>query len=272
MGAKRSIECRAFAGAEMAQDEVPEDRVLLDAQALAKAFGEPVVQLAGRDAVMLKTGMAARFDARGMGLAEGNEIVLVVHIGPRQGLNLVCRLDMAHHTPGQAEPDHLSGGGLVGVSQRVPRYGWQEAVQAAEAMGSVGTRCCFANAVTLSIRNVDVDGDQAAIAELRLRKVKRARGPRLTDRGLLEQLNLNHPGIEAARDACARDDVPAALQAVVDYYRRRTFPRIPRYRLEPDSNCDTAAADAAFRHVLSGQQHADPVDWYWTPDGHRWWS
>ena len=89
--------------------------------------------------------------------------------------------------------------------------------------------------------------DNLALAFADVRQVTIANGPGLTDSDLLEQINLNYPGLEQVRTAVKAGDQAAALAALAAYFRGRTY----HLKIEEPSNVD--ATIAAANKILDGE-------------------
>ncbi len=85
---------------------------------------------------------------------------------------------------------------------------------------------------------------------------------------LLERLNLELPGLEAARDAYASDDVSGALRETVAYFRRREEPD-PVALAKPNEDAVPRADEAVARRFtnigIDDQLPTGDFDWTWRP-------
>lgn len=88
-------------------------------------------------------------------------------------------------------------------------------------------------------------------------------------------LNLDHPGLEKARDALAACNTSQALDAVIAYFRTRREPD-PEILAQPDPEA-AASVQPALRHEFtfykeSGMVPGDGLDWTWRPGIDREWT
>ncbi len=93
-------------------------------------------------------------------------------------------------------------------------------------------------------------------------------GPRMTDTGLIEALDWDCPGLEAAREVSSPED---RVQAIARHFRESDFDRhhVPR---KTDSGSYTQAADRVLAGHIAGQHWPDGIDWESNPYGYIEWS
>lgn len=125
--------------------------------------------------------------------------------------------------------------------------------------------------IELLFENPGQEGDLAAV-EVELQQRRRVIGPRLTDEGLLEELDLDRPELAAVREA-RQKGVANALDQVCRHFRHRqplAYPLEREFGLR--DTCDLALANRALEHHVEGQQF-DPVhfDWRWNAIGYLEW-
>jgi hypothetical protein len=95
---------------------------------------------------------------------------------------------------------------------------------------------------------------------------------------LLDLLNLDYPGLEAVKSAVQAGNYNAAVQALVQYYQKRQFPRWYTDTLERSLWVfqDDASADdilnRKFTILLKTAQLSRQIDWKASPFGDREWA
>ncbi len=252
-------------------DQIVLDRVLFDCAALAAASGAEVATAAGRRGIRLTNGLKLALDVSSRNLAEGDQIVFAVHVPEKQGLNLGLRLETSTRTEGIQGPDYFHLWGVSkGAGQRRPDYGWGGLLCPVENFHIYGIPDGWKR-LTNMLLNCSADGDGILLSEIRLQKRRKPAGPRLTDAGLLEFLDLERRELASVRKAYARGDLAQALAALVRHFRSRHNPR-HIYAPKPRSkNYNPAAADRICEHFIQGQQLAKVIDWRANPIGYLEW-
>ena len=101
---------------------------------------------------------------------------------------------------------------------------------------------------------------------------KRVEGPRLTDEGLFEVLNLEYPDMEKVKSAVANGDLETAKTELLTYYLNRpeayhTFDP----NIEIDPTYDRTEADRICDHFIQNQQLPKEFDWRINPIGYLEW-
>jgi hypothetical protein len=93
------------------------------------------------------------------------------------------------------------------------------------------------------------------------------RGPRMSDAELLEQMNLEYPGMEAVARSLAEGDRTAALDALARFFRGREEPH--DFCPKSPGGFNGTAAEEVLKHrfEMEGVAHEfpDAIDWYYNP-------
>lgn len=114
------------------------------------------------------------------------------------------------------------------------------------------------------------------VGSIQLTYVPPVKGPRVTDAEFFQAIALDKPGLEAAKQAVANNDVAAARLALANYYRQRQSPRYyrgwadrPSVAEQQSATYNTSAADKVVAHFLSScgvpHQFGDHIDWSINP-------
>lgn len=260
-----------FKSPHLRPDKTIFDKVLFDCNALAAASGTEVVVASGRRGIRLTDGLKITLDVSSRNLAEGDQIVFGAHVPEKQGLDLGVNLETSTQTEGIQDPDYFFVWGVrKGAGQRLPEYGWGELLCPIENFHVYGIPAGWKN-LTNMILNCAVTGDQVLLSEIRLQKRAKPAGPRLTDVGLLEHLDLQRRDLTSVRKAYARGATAQALAALLRHFRSRTTPRHIYGPKPRNGNFDTAAADRICAHFINGQQLPKIIDWRANPIGYLEW-
>ena len=114
------------------------------------------------------------------------------------------------------------------------------------------------------------------IDQLELFDMPPVTGPRMTDEMLFELVDLEHAGLEDARDAYAAGDLPATKKALADYLRNRTSVswRFDPHRIDSGISHNRRAADDTMAGKVSviSIGHTFPegeFDWFYNPTVER---
>lgn len=105
----------------------------------------------------------------------------------------------------------------------------------------------------------------------------------MTDGQFFDALNLDWPGMQAAKASYLAGDIGAAKSALADYFRKRTKPTyFPLSSIKRDQNTPTEIRDAdnACRHIFRGGAvdaykpvpMGDNINWSLEPVGDREWT
>ncbi|MBI3830692.1 MAG: alginate lyase family protein [Planctomycetes bacterium] len=98
----------------------------------------------------------------------------------------------------------------------------------------------------------------------------RAEGPRLTDAGLLAELNLERPELAKVKSLAAAGRVAEALAAFLEHIKGRTAPK-HIYGIRTDAEPNIEAADAICSNRVLGYDVGTPVNWRANPNGYLEW-
>ncbi|OPZ28863.1 MAG: Heparin-sulfate lyase precursor [Lentisphaerae bacterium ADurb.BinA184] len=235
------------------RDRVIESQVLMDADALGAACRRPVERRDGRPAVRLDVAapVSVTFVPPLTDLRPFDQIVMIYRtsggpVSPTLGIELATR------TAGLIAPDSFNSGHPPALTaegdwERYP-FPWENLL-----VFGMGELVYPVGQMTLALGAVS-PGATLWLAELRVERRERARGPRLTDAGLGAELDgLDGPGLLA-------------------HLRRR---QSPRHNFgQPVAPADAATletANAICRHHINGYDVGDPVNWRLNPNGYLEW-
>ena len=106
------------------------------------------------------------------------------------------------------------------------------------------------------------------IRNVRLLQREIVSGPRMPDGVLLQALNLDHPGLEGAKQAGSTED---ALHAVATHFRQSRFDR-HLIDIRPGRLGSTGDADRILEGLALGQDWTEGIDWEANPTGYIEWT
>lgn len=177
---------------------------------------------------------------------------IVFRVGLREGEGGELQVTVER----EGMPRLVSIGGL-GRFTRERWKGWRDALYPSENFG-LAPGAPFGRVTKLRIRGFY--GGPFRLGEVRLRKRRLPRGPRLTDRGFVAAWDWSRPGLEAARRSAERGDLPAMIRGLRAYFQARTLPALPFARrwAWPSSR---EAADLACRNVIAGRDFGASFHW-----------
>jgi hypothetical protein len=259
----------------MALDEIVADEVLVDGATLARQTGlalDAARTPRGEAAIRWQPGrqptlrLVVRPD-----WGDFDQIVVPLYVPEHQGGTLHVGVEMATQTPGLEGNDRYFTHYPIGTTARQGWHGWRELEYGIENFLILGIPDGWHEvaALTLSLPQPGRP-DRVLLGPIRLQQRRRPDGPRLTDAGLFDQLDLDHPGLEMVRAAVRANDWPAARRELAGYYRRRERPR-SIYPLPMTEPADLAAADAICDHVILDQPLGREIDWKANPIGYLEW-
>lgn len=200
-----------------------------------------------------------------------DQIVVPIWLPERSGCILHVTVKMATQTKGVEENDRYFTQYPLGVAARQPWSGWHDLEYGIENFLILGIPVGWENVESLTLEISAPDkADAVLLGPIRLQQRERPSGPRLTDRGLFDALDLSRPELARVRDAVSAGDVAAARRELVAYLRRREQPRSV-YPLPVDGPVDLAAADRIRVHVINGQRLGKEIDWRANPIGYLEW-
>lgn len=200
-----------------------------------------------------------------------DQLAVPVWIGEGAGGSLSVTIYMSTHTEGIQDQDYIFLTYPLGTRCREPWHGWRVLELPYENFLIYGIPDGWSSVERLVI-SVGVDKGEARLGDLILQKRKRAPGPRLTDRGLFDELDLTRPGLEQVAAALQRGEIDKAKRALVQHFRRRKEPRhiYPRFPAW-ERPFDTATADQICNHVILNQPLGEVIDWRANPIGYLEW-
>ena len=192
-----------------------------------------------------------------------NEIRADVYLPPNADGQIRCRLTSGHRTEGMSEDDGYQFNAIVSPRGGNIWEGWREFRFPAECFYTQGMPSGWKET-----RSASVDGPQGSRFR-NIRLVERAvtLGPRLTDEQLIAEMNLNHPGLEAAKGASAGSVLPE----VAAYFRSGDFDR-ELIRSEQTPTADLDQADRILEGRVLGQDWSAEIDWEANPTGYIEWT
>lgn len=235
-------------------DTIEAAEVIMDAKALAKAFGAPLEEKDGRKAVRIDLsdgGQTFKFALPKKDLRAFDQIVITLRT-EKTSVRPSLEIELESRTAGLVHNDSFRSG--MGAVIRRPRWGSYPFPYENYLVYGMGD---LVNPVKeLKLHIAQPSGGAAWISELRAERRGRATGPRLTDKGLLEALTL-----EA--------DTPAAVMA---HFRKRKKPLHWYSKLpDPGDKWTPDGADRICEHFICGYQMDDPIDWRLNPNGYLEW-
>ena len=192
-----------------------------------------------------------------------NEIRADVHLPPNADGQIRCRLTSGRRTEGMSEDDGYQFNAIVSPRGGNIWEGWREFRFPGGCFYTQGMPSGWKET-----RSATVDGPQGSRFR-NIRLVERAvtPGPRLTDEQLIAELNLNHPGLEAAKGASAGSVLPE----VAAYFRSSGFDR-ELIRSEQTPTADLDQADRILEGRVLGQDWSAEIEWEANPTGYIEWT
>lgn len=188
-------------------------------------------------------------------------------------------VNLSSRTEGIDAKDHFRSG----VATKIDWVGWKKCVFPFENFLIIGCPKGWVNVEEVFIQiglgsragltsPVDIDGGNVGIGLVELEHRKRIVGPRLTDEGLFEELNLSQPGLEKVQTAVQANDFASAKIELIEYYKHRPEPWHPyNPTVDPDPEYNTAQADRICDHDILDQQLPAEFDWRINPIGYLEW-
>ena len=193
--------------------------------------------------------------------------------------NLSVNVALKTTTEGLSARDNFSSG----VATRIDWVGWQKCVFPYENFLIVGcpegwvgvdrVRIRISSGASAGLTSQTADaGGVVGVGTIELEQRRRVSGPRLTDQGLFQELDLERPGLEDVSAAVAEGNLDRARARLLDYFSHREEPWHP---FDPeivlDSSHDTSAADRVCDHYVLNQQLPKQFDWRINPIGYLEW-
>lgn len=196
--------------------------------------------------------------------SRANEIRAEIFLPDNVDDQIYCTLTSGHRTEGMSEDDGYRFNAIASPRGGNTWQGWREFRFPAECFYTLGIPSGWSQMVSGTIRLPA----GSRIRNIRLVQRQIARGPRMTDKALINALDLNHPGLKAAAKA---DITQAQLAEIAAYFRRSTFNRrhvIP----DPPPKADIEEADRILNGYIMDHYWPDRVDWDANPYGYIEWS
>ncbi len=193
-----------------------------------------------------------------------NEIRAEVFLPDNVDDQIYCTLTSGHRTEGMSEDDGYRFNAIASPRGGNIWQGWREFRFPAECFYTLGIPSGWNQMVSGTIRLPA----GSRIRNIHLIQREIARGPRMTDKALINALDLNHPGLEAAAQA---DTTQAQLTEIAAYFRHSTFNRrhvIP----DPTPKANIEEADRILDGHIMDHYWPDGVDWDANPYGYIEWS
>ena len=193
-----------------------------------------------------------------------NEIRAEVFLPADADGQIVCALTSGQRTEGMSEDDGYRFNAIVSPRGGNFWEGWSEFRFPAECFYTCGIPSDWSQMVAGNLGGPE--GGRFRNVRLVQREVRP--GPRMTDEGLIDALDLNYPGLDDARAAGSLAD---RLREVARHFRTVPFDRhhIPR---EEGTEADFAAASGVLAGEIMGQHWPDDIDWNANPYGYIEWS
>jgi hypothetical protein len=193
-----------------------------------------------------------------------DEIRAEVYLPADADGQVLSSLTSGQRTEGMSEDDGYRFNAIVSPRGGNIWEGWREFRFPAECYYTCGIPGGWSEMVSGSLSGLD--GIRFRNVRLIHREVRP--GPRMTDEGLIDALDLDQPGLEAARAAGSVED---QLREIAGHFRSSSFDRhhVPR---EERAEVDPAAADAILAGEIAGQHWPDGIDWDANPYGYIEWS
>ena len=193
-----------------------------------------------------------------------NEIRAEIFLPHNVDDQIYCTLTSGHRTEGMSEDDGYRFNAIASPRGGNIWQGWREFRFPAECFYTLGIPSGWNQMISGTIRLPS----GSRIRNLRLIQREIARGPRMIDKALINALDLNHPGLEAAAQA---DTTQAQLTEIAAYFRHSTFNRrhvIP----DPTPKANIEEADRILDGHIMDHYWPDGVDWDANPYGYIEWS
>ena len=191
-----------------------------------------------------------------------NEIRAEIFLPDNVDDQIYCTLTSGHRTEGMSEDDGYRFNAIVSPRGGNIWQGWREFRFPAECFYTLGIPSGWSQMISGTIRLPS----GSRIRNIRLIQREIARGPRMTDKALINA--LDHPGLESAAQA---DTTHTQLAEIAAYFRRSTFNRrhvIP----DPPPKADIKEADRILAGHIMDHYWPDAVDWDANPYGYIEWS
>ena len=193
-----------------------------------------------------------------------NEIRAEIFLPDNVDDQIYCTLTSSHRTEGMSEDDGYRFNAIASPRGGNIWQGWREFRFPAECFYTLGIPYGWSQMVSGTIRLPS----GSRVRNIRLVQREIAHGPRMTDRALINALDLDYPGLEAVAQA---GTTQTQLAEIAAYFRRSTFNRrhvIP----DPPPKADIEEADRILDGHIMDHYWPNGVDWDANPYGYIEWS
>ncbi len=265
------MDIHAFTGADMVSDRITMEMVLFSASALAVTAGRKTARRANIAGLPVKDGDSIRLEVRDKELSAGDQLIFQVYVPEGGNITIRIAMETSTHTEGVERPDSFRVASSRGSSQRLPEYGWSDIVQPIENFHQIGIPRGWKDVTAITLNVAACEGNNCLLGGINLQKRERPKGPRLTDTGLLDLLDLEQPGLYNVKKETEAGKTGKALECLANYYAERKQPKHIYNPPGRDPEHDTSKADRILSHFILGQQLPERIDWRANPIGYLEW-
>ncbi|NIA20499.1 MAG: hypothetical protein GWP05_00705 [Anaerolineaceae bacterium] len=257
----------------MKADQVIDEQVLLTAAQVADQATvegrKKMVTVDGRRHLAIETNALVTLRPPRSDLSPMN--VLVIHLKlarPMEG-SLLTRFHYSTRAPGMAANDIRFS--VLHFNQPRPWRGWQRIVIPAENLVATGFPDGWKDVESIVLDfHSRQDRGTVIIGDIELLQVRRPRGPRMSDRELLEALDLDRPELKTVARHAARGATERAIVAYASYLRKAKLPPVRGPMAYP--HWHPSMAEEICRHLILQQQLPKKIDWQSNPIGYLEWN
>jgi hypothetical protein len=199
-----------------------------------------------------------------------SELRADVHLSPGARGEIRCDIDLPSRAAGFDTDDGFWCNMLVSPRAGNSWEGWRELRLPAECFYVRGIPAGWGR--PRSVRITAPAGSRIRSVRLLARSI--TEGPRVTDEAFLDAVDLEAPGMAAARAAKGRGATAEAMEEVARAMGRRGLDRrsVILNRPAADEATGTGEADAILAGRIMGQEWPDGIDWNANPVGYIEWS
>ncbi len=195
--------------------------------------------------------------------ARGNELRADIYLPTGADGQIVCTLTSGQRTEGMSEDDGYRFNAIVSVRGGNIWEGWQEFRFPAECFYTLGIPAQGWGQMKSGTIALPLGG---RIRNLRLVAREIVQGPRMTDGALIDAINLDYSGMEAAKQAGSTE---GKLQKIAQYFRASTQ---NRHHVDQPPKANIEEADRVLSGYMMGHHWPERVDWDANPYGYIEWS
>lgn len=248
------------------------------ARDIAKNTGESLETFDGRSYTHLTKSQEITLTP-GEDLRPFDQFNIWVYAGAGASGNFSIGIDLSTHTEGIESHDHFRSG----VATKIDWVGWKKCVFPIENFLIIGCPEGWVNVEKVVIHaslgsragligTTNQPSGIVGIGNVELEQRERVVGPRLTDSGFFDELNLSLPGLEKVQEAVQEQNFDLAKTELLSYFKSRTEPWHPFGEGESsDEGFDTTRADRICDHHILNQQLPQEFDWRINPIGYLEW-